>query len=134
MVLRTKLVLLSIAGVFAITTLYAAAKYSAEANEYSCEGFTSVTGGSGERDHGRLRIEHYAFWVALWNATSDGNATFQSTKFSFYEGDMREIGEGNFTIYVGTSSGRKFSFKRAINELAIDYGQMNFIGNCIAAI
>ena len=31
-------------------------------------------------------------------------------------------------------SGGKFSFKRVTNELAIDYGQMSFIGNCIAVL
>ncbi len=108
--------------------------YAVVANEYACEGVTKVAQGPSEADHGKLRIENYAFWVALWNATSDGNATFQSTKFSFYEGELLLVGYGNLAFYMAPSSKEWFSFKRATYELEIDDGRMSFFGHCIAVL
>ena len=121
--------------VIAIAALwFGAVSYSAKANECTCDGFTEVDRASKVPDHGRLRIEHYGFFVALWNASSDGNVTFESTKFSFNDSDFREVGEGNFTFYVGNSPGGKFAFERATNEFTINYDQMSFLGNCIAVL
>lgn len=126
--------LLLSAGIAVAALWFGAVNYSVTANEYTCDGFTSVGRAPKEPDHGRLRIEHYVFFVVLWNPSSDGNATFQSTKFSFNEGYLKKIGEGNSTFHVGTSFGGKFAFERATDELAIDYGQMSFLGNCIAVL
>jgi hypothetical protein len=111
-----------------------AVNYSVATKDYTCEGFSSANGALGERDHGRLQIEYYPFWVSIGDETSDGRATFQSTWFSLYEGDLRAMGEGNLTIYVGTSSGGSLSFKRATNELLVAHDNLEFMGNCQATL
>lgn len=113
---------------------FVAVNYSAVTKEFTCEGYTSVNGASVEQDHGRLQIAHYRFWVGLWNAKSDGSAIFQSTKFAFYESDLSQSGEGNFSVYIGISQDHLFSFKRATNELSIEDAQMKFKGNSFATL
>jgi hypothetical protein len=127
--------ILIFAGVGFIGALfYVAVRYSAMTTEFTCEGYARINGAPDEQDHGRLQIAHYRFWVALWNSKSDGSATFQSTKFAFYEGNLIISGEGNFAVYAGISPERLFSFKSATNELNLLDNQMTFKGNCIAAL
>ena len=113
---------------------FIALKYSIVKKEYTCEGYTTVGEGPPEEDHGRLQILHYRFWVALWNDKSDGDATFQSTKFAFFESSMIESGEGNFTTYMGGSQNQVFTFRRATNELLVSVVNLTFKGNCIGAL
>ena len=121
-------------GILIIVALfYIAVNYSEVTKEFTCDGFTTNIGAFAESDHGRLQVSHYRFWVGLWSS-SDGNAIFQTTKFAFYEGEMHESGEGNFTVYLGISPQQIFAFSRATNELSVESGPMKFKGNCIAAM
>lgn len=133
--LGTRSALTILAGIaFAAAVLFLVVNYSAVAKEYTCEGYTQVNNGDRQKDHGRLQIEHYRFWVALWNAKSDGSALFQSTKLAIYEGELIESGEGNFTVHTGISSDQFFSFARATNQISIGNREKVFRGHCIAAI
>jgi hypothetical protein len=127
--------LLLLVGIALVLVLFfIALKYSTVKNEYTCEGYTTVGEGPPEEDHGRLQILHYRFWVALWNDKSVGDATFQSTKLTFFESSLIASGEGHFTTYMGRSQDQVFSFRRATNELLVSVVNITFKGNCIRAL
>ena len=113
------------------TLLYIAANYSEKKKEFTCEGETKVADGPAEADKGRLQISEYRWWVSLWNDRTDGNAIFQSTKFAyFYENDLNQSGDGNFSMYMGLSKGRRFVFRLATGELDVQQAGMTFTGEC----
>ena len=128
--IRLIAILLLVGATIIGTLFYTAANYSQVTMEFTCVGETKFGDVTAEADNGRLQISEYTWIVSLWNDTSDGNAIFQSTKFAFYESELDQSGDGNFSNYMGLSKGQEFIFQRATGQLGIRHAGVIFTGKC----